>query len=134
MFPFPASRADMSFLIGVALVVFGGVLSGLFTLPMQYCKSWPWEACWYDDSFLLLAIELNHFLGILTFLRLVYSIVGLFTIPVATAFSSFPSAFEVSFHILEFSNCADSQTLKLCCSTLVAGTSSCFSVKYCFDH
>jgi hypothetical protein len=36
----------MSSALGVALVALGGVLSGSFTVPMQFCVDWPWEACW----------------------------------------------------------------------------------------
>jgi hypothetical protein len=32
--------------LGMAAVVVGGVLSGLFTAPMRYIKDWPWEATW----------------------------------------------------------------------------------------
>jgi len=44
----------MSSALGVALVALGGVLSGSFTVPMQFCSSWPWEACWYATLFVIL--------------------------------------------------------------------------------
>jgi L-rhamnose-H+ transport protein len=46
----------MSFLIGVVLVAFGGVLEGLFSIPVTKVKSWEFENIWGMGSLFALLL------------------------------------------------------------------------------
>jgi len=62
-------------LLGLSLIVLGGVLIGLFALPMKLAKRWPWEAIW-----------------------LVYSITGLLVFPIAVGIATLPPLYDIYAH------------------------------------
>ena len=38
--------------IGFVLIVFGGIMEGVFSLPLKYTSKWSWEYIWGAGSLL----------------------------------------------------------------------------------
>jgi L-rhamnose-H+ transport protein len=55
----------MTFALGLAIVLFAGILQGSFILPMNYTRDWKWEHNWFIFS-LLGMLVLNAFIGFAT--------------------------------------------------------------------
>jgi L-rhamnose-H+ transport protein len=55
----------MNLALGLAVVLFAGILQGTFILPMNYTKAWKWEHNWFVFS-LLGMLVLNAVIGFAT--------------------------------------------------------------------
>ena len=75
---------NLSILVGAGLVLLGGVLQGLFAVPMKFVQRWKYENTWLDFAlsglvvfpWLVTATTVPH-LGVVYRLTSTHSIIGI---------------------------------------------------------